>query len=132
MNINISQITDFLKKYWFYLLTGIVIIALYFNFRMANNAILKEVKSINDSHQVEIDSIRSALEEEKKQHDANIAKLQQSLDEVQKQYVAASAALSDKKKQEIIDIMTKYGKDPTALAKKLSEATGFQIVLPQE
>ena len=57
--------------------------------------------------------------------------LQEKLELIEKQYVEAKKELNDKKKIEIAKILKDSANDPEELAEKLSQATGFQVRLPE-
>ncbi|NBW58512.1 hypothetical protein EBR43_12220, partial [bacterium] len=70
--------------------------------------------------------------EERKEHDNADKKLKEGLEIVEKQYQEQKKELDEKKKQEVKNVLEKYKDDPTGLAKKLSEVTGFKIIMPDE
>lgn len=121
-----------IKKYWSYV-TLAVLIAIWILFRRNNeNVIADKLKSIQDAHDEELKKINSIREEERKQHVENEAKLKQTLESIQMQYESAKKELDDKKKQEIANIVKKFANDPVALANRLSESTGFTVILPEQ
>lgn len=120
----------YVKKYWSYAALVLAIIFGYLLFHKEQLDFADELKKIQDAHDAEIKKIQDARAAEEKQHEENEKKLQLALDAVQRQYDSAKKDLDDKKKKEIEDLVKQYGDDPTALAQKLSEATGFTIVLP--
>jgi uncharacterized membrane-anchored protein YhcB (DUF1043 family) len=121
-----------LKKYWgiVALVVGAIIGA--FMFRKQETSFADQMKKIQDAHAAEMKQINDARLEEERQHAANEKQLQVALVAVQVQYDAAMKDLDAKKKAQVADIVKQYGDDPVALAKKLSEATGFTIVLPSQ
>lgn len=120
----------YVKKYWSYVALVLAVIFGYLLFRREQVDFADQLKKIQDAHDEELKKIQDARAQEEKQHEENEKKLQSALDAVQKQYDDAKKDLDAKKKKEIEDLVKQYGNDPTALAQKLSEATGFTIVLP--
>ena len=56
----------------------------------------------------------------------------EGLAHVQKQYEQNKKSLDDKKKEEIKTILRDHQDDPEGLAKKLSEITGFKVIMPEK
>lgn len=130
MVIFLQKAWAFAKKYWqiFALALGAIIAAIVF--REQSSSFVERLKDIQDAHDEEIKKIEAARAEERRQHEENEKKLRAALDAVQQQYDSAMKDLDDKKKKEIADLVKQYGDNPTELAKKLSAATGFSIILP--
>lgn len=128
--ITIKIVWTFVKKYWQLVLLVVGGIAGVFLFRERENSFTEDYNKIQDSHAKEIDAINKANDVERAQLEANQQKLQAALDAVQKQYDVNSKELDDKKKAEITQIVKDHGNDPVALSQKLSEATGFQVIMP--
>lgn len=125
-----STIFAYVKKYWSLaaLVVGTIVGVLLL--RREQVGFADNLKKLQDAHDEEIKRIQAAREQEQREHEANLKKLQDALDAVQKHYDDAKKDLDDKKKREITDLVKQYGDDPDALAQKLSEATGFVIILP--
>jgi Skp family chaperone for outer membrane proteins len=126
----LATIWAYVKKYWSLALLVVGGIAAFFVFRQREISFADEYKKIKDAHDEELKRIQDARAEEQRQHEANVKKLQDTLAAVQKHYDEARKDLDAKKKAQIEDLVKKYKDDPDELAKKLSEATGFVIVLP--
>lgn len=126
----LTIIWSYLKKYWGIaaLIIGTVFAVLFLRNRTETFA--DQLKKIQDAHDAEIKQIQAARDEEQRQRLADEKRLQDALSAVQQQYDAANKDLDAKKKAEIAVLVKQYGNDPTALAQKLSEVTGFVIVMP--
>lgn len=122
----------YIKKYWSYAALALAVVFGFLLFNKEKVDFSEQLKQIQDAHDAELKQIQAARAQEEQQHDANVKQLQDSLDAVQQHYDLAKKDLDDKKKQEIVDLVKQYGDDPTALAQKLSAATGFVIVLPSQ
>jgi Tfp pilus assembly protein PilO len=85
------------------------------------------IQKINDAHENELKKIKELHEKERLENAANLKKMQDTLNEVQRQYDIENKKLDDKKRKEIEVLIKEHGNDPDMLAKKLSEATGFDI-----
>lgn len=118
------------KKWWGLIVLVAATILGYFFFRRQEDSFADKFKKLQDSHDQEIKAIDDARIEEEKAHEANLKKMQDTLDAVQKQYDQQEKDLDAKKKAEIADLVKQYHDDPDTLAQKLSEATGFQVILP--
>jgi hypothetical protein len=126
----LETVWAYIKKYWSLVaLIGGAIIT-FFLFRDREVSFADEFKKINDFHNEELRKIQAARAEEQRQHAENQRKLEETLALVQQQYDNAKKDLDAKKKAQVEDLVKKYKDDPDALTKKLSEATGFKIVMP--
>ena len=130
MNTFFEKFRAFTRTYWqlFLLVAGGVLGA--FLFRKRELGFAESVSKLMESHAEEMGRINAAREEEKRQHAENEMRLRASLEAVQSQYEIAKKELDDKKKKEIEEIVKQYGNDPVELAKQLSAATGFSIIMP--
>lgn len=126
-----ANIASFLKKYWSHLLLVVVLVASTLVIRSQKSEFVNDMQKVQEAHVVEIQKIQDARVEERKQLEANVKKLEQTLSIVQQQYDSAKKDLDAKKKKEVEEIIELYKDDPETLAKKLSESTGFQIILPE-
>ena len=126
----LATVWAYVKKYWSLAALVVGVIAAVFVFRKREISFADEFKKINDVHNEELKKIQDARDEEKRQHAENERKLQEALDAVQKHYDDAKKDLDSKKKKEVEDLVKQYKDDPDTLAKKLSEATGFTVILP--
>lgn len=121
-----------IKKYWQYLVMALSAVLSVVIFRKRDDSYADDLKKINDAHQKELHDIELAREEEHRKNVENEKRLSEALAHVQRQYDDAKKNLDDKKRKEIEDIVRKYANDPDELAKQLSAATGFSVVLPTE
>lgn len=94
------------------------------------NSYIENMKQMQQIHDEELKKINSAYDEERKQHEVNVAKLQSDLDDARSRYKEASEALDKKKKVEVKSLVDKYGDDPAGMAKRISQVTGFKVVMP--
>ena len=120
-----------MKKYWQVLLLILGVVISVIVFKKADDSFTDKLKKIQDAHDKEIKKIEEARIQEKREHEENLKKLQNTLGVIQKQYDNAKKDLDASKKKEIENIVKKYQNDPNALAKRLSDATGFAVVLPE-
>lgn len=126
------SIKDFLKKFWGYLVAGVGIVVGLFLFKRKTTTYELQIDDLRNSHKKQIEDINNARDAERKQYEENERRYQEALKAIQKKYDDAKKDLDDKKKSDIKEIVDKYGKRPDVLAQKLSEVTGFKIVLPEE
>ncbi len=118
------------KKYWSIVALIIATVAGYFFFHKEQVSFADQLKKIQDIHDEELKKIQDARDQEAKEHAANEQQLKDALDVVQKHYDEAKQDLDAKKKQEVETLVTQYSDKPDVLAQKLSDATGFKIILP--
>jgi TolA-binding protein len=121
---------NFVKAHW-----QVVVLCLavgvgwgWFKHQQASSA--QAIAQLNVSHQVEIDQINRARDDEAKQHQQELQDLQTSLAQIQSDYVAAQAALQQKQTQETQAIIVKYGNDVSGLAELLASRMNFTVVTP--
>lgn len=129
--IFLAKFLILVKKYWQIglLILGVVIGA--FVFKKTDDSFADKFKKIQDAHDEELKKIEEAHVQERHEHEINVKKLQDTLDVIQKQYNSAKKDLDDNKKKEIEEIVKKYHNDPDSLTKRLSDVTGFIVVLPE-
>lgn len=130
--LTLKLVWSYVKKYWFFIAIPVsfVVGALIFS-RGKAVSIAAALKQVNDAHDEEIRQIQAAREQERAEHLVNEEKLKTALAAVQKSYDDAMIELSERKKREVAELVKQYGDDPVTLAKKLSDATGFKVVLPE-
>lgn len=132
--LTLRLIWTYVKKYWF--IAAIIVAFVVGGFlgltRGKKLNISQALRSVTLAHEEEIRQIQVAREIERSEHLANEQRLKDTLDAVQKQYDSAKKELDEKKKREVADLVKRYGNDPDTLAKKLADATGFKVVLPDQ
>lgn len=126
----LKKIVVFLKKYWQYIAIFFAGIAsvLWFKRRSPED----DVPVVRDAHDKQLDAINDVRKDERAKIDEATEKLEKDLAIVQRQYDEHKKELNEKKKEEIKNILEKHQDDPVALAKRLSEATGFKVIMPEE
>lgn len=132
MGIFNQNILNFLKTNWIVLLLAAVCIFGYFQFKKSVTTNVEQLHKLQSIHESELKKINEAHDEERKAHEANIASLQQDLMTAQKQYSDAIAALEVNKQKKIDKLIGDLGDNPVALAKKISEVTGFKLIIATE
>lgn len=134
MSIILNKIWETTKTNWKIILV-IVAAAIVgwkiYGFFTRENELLGKLNAMQKIHDEEIASINKAHEEERIRHEQNVKKLEDELKHSQEDYENAKKDLDVKKKELIAKTMKKYGEDPTSLADKVHELTGFQVVLPE-
>lgn len=123
---------SYVKKYWQLGLLVIGAVVGMILLRQRSTSFVDDYNKLQEAHQKELDQIQKACDQEREQLEANQQKLQQALDVIQKQYAEQQKELDSKKQSEIEQIVKEHGDDPAALAQKLSEATGFTVILPKD
>lgn len=128
------NIKVFFKKFWGWIIAFFAAIfgALFFVNNKRKDAEAKALKDIIDSHNKEINEIKETVAEEHVKLAENEKQYKETMETIQDQYEEASQDLSNKKKEQISQLVRDYGKNPNELAKKLSDVTGFKIILPED
>jgi hypothetical protein len=119
------------KKNWGYFVAAFGVAITFLLLKKEKTSLLDQINVIRESYEDQIKQIESARREEREKNAKALELLQKRLEDVQKQYEKAKIELDKKKKEEIKELMEKYSNDPETLAKKLSEATGFKVILPE-
>jgi hypothetical protein len=131
MPLFLQKTWAFVKQYWRYIAVFVATVTTFLLFRREKIVLLEELQAVRRSYEDELKKINEARATERKKNEEALAVLQQRLLVIQNQYEDAKIELGKKKKKEIEDLMKKYSSDPKALSEKLSEATGFKVILPE-
>ena len=124
----LKKASAFCKKYW-QILLGIsipIILSLIFRKRKDLSGVLNRV---NEDYKKEIDTINSTYEIEIKKREDVQKKYLETIDEIEKRYSEKNEKLSSQKKKEIKKLVEENTDSPESLASKISELTGFEIVV---
>jgi hypothetical protein len=127
----LQKVWLYIQKYWQIIFAVIAAVVGFFLYRKSQVDFATQLQEIQHQHDDELQRIESARQEERKTHEADVKQLEATMVEVQKQYDTAKHILEDQKKAEIKEIVTLYSEDPILLSQKLSEVTGFKIILPE-
>lgn len=134
MVLILQKIWSFTSKNWRSITVALALVVLTFaawkTYSSVNANFSSQLAAYQRASDEEMLKVIAAQREERAQHEANIKQLQDTLTAVQQQYDEAKLALEAKKKAAVTQIVTKYADDPEGLAKKLSEVTGFKVVMP--
>lgn len=125
-----KKLVSFLKKNWQYIAIFFAGIAttLWYKRRPPED----DVPVVRDAHDKQLDAINDIRKDERTKTDEASEKLEKDLAVVERQYEEHKKDLDEKKKEEIKNILEKHQDDPVALAKRLSEVTGFKVIMPEE
>lgn len=132
MNYFFKKAGLFIKTNWKVIALCVITLAGYLLFKRAERGFTEQLREIKKIHAEEIKKIEQIRAEERALHEENERLLRDALAVVQQEYEKAKIELSESKKKEVKKIVNEIGKDPMALAQKLSEATGIKIILPED
>ncbi len=132
MPVGLITAWTYVKKYWavFAAILGFILFRMWQDSQKSDLA--STLDAINKQHAEELAALQAANAAEQQKYAADEAKMQAQMAAIQQQYEAAQQQLDAQKKAQIQQILATTQDDPTALAQKLSEVTGFQVVLPQD
>lgn len=124
----------FLKKFWGWIVAACAAIfgALFFFKSREKDSESKALKDIIDAHDDEVKKISTAVEDEHAKLAENEKQYKEAMSAIQDQYTEANEKLDKKKKEQISQLVKDYKNNPKELAQKLSEVTGFKVILPEE
>lgn len=123
--------SDFIKNHWNIIMLLLFIGLAYTSYRLLQrnkNDYLQTLQQMQLTHDEELKKILINNEEERKQHEQNVKKLQEQLEDIQKIYQQRQQVIEQKKQTEIKGLITEFGDKPDELARRLSSATGFQVI----
>ena len=129
--IKMRKVWSFLKTHWYIPLAIVGVVFLFFVSRGNSKALIEIIKKSRDSHKKEVDSLDNIHAEEVEKREVAIRRYHETVDEIEKNFTESSQALDKKKKSQIKKIIDEVGDDPAELTKRISELTGFDIVLPE-
>lgn len=130
LDFTTGSVWPFVRRHWLVLVLASASVVLYTRYRAATTSYVDKIAALQAVHDEEMKKVAAAREAERIAHETNVKELQASLEMTQKQYADAVTALDEKKKKTVDGLVTTYGDDPVALARKISEVTGFKVVLP--
>lgn len=130
----LQKIWLFVRKYW-YVFTIIASCMLALILLRDTNVVTKLFDLLDNNrkrHDEEMSALKKAYEDELAKRDIAQKRLEQTLAQVEKQYEDSQKELDAEKRAEIKKIIQESHDDPNVLAQKLSESTGFKVVLPEQ
>jgi TolA-binding protein len=126
----LTVIWNFVKAHWQVMVMLLALGVGYAWYRHHIAADAAALVQLNAAHQVEIDTLNKARQDEQAQHQQELQNLQQSLAQIQQQYDQAEAALQVQQTQEQTAIVKQYGNDANGLATLLAGKLGFTVQTP--
>lgn len=131
-NVHIKNVINFIKNNWIILVLVSLTITGFFIYQKKVEYYDNTIQILQSEHEKEINEIKNAREEERKRYEENEKKYQEKLELIEKEYEDAKTKLDEKKQEREKEIIKKYGSKPDKLAEKLSEITGFKIIMPED
>lgn len=128
----LTTVGTYIKKYWQLIALVVGVVVSVFFLKRREQSFADDYKKINEIHSEEIKRIQEAREKERLQLVENQRKLEATLAEIKKKYDEEDRQLDNKKKSEIEKLVKEHSDDPDVLADKLSQATGFRVILPKD
>jgi uncharacterized membrane protein (DUF106 family) len=130
----LKKFISFVGQNWKYLVLVTVVVQSYFLFSYHRQTIdtTRRIDEIQQIHQREMEEIQKARDEETKKKLENERVLNERLAVIQGQYETLRKEFDETRTAKVKEIVKKYGDDPEALAKKMSETLGFEIVKAPE
>lgn len=110
------------KKYWKYILTFVVTsVSLFFILRRSKPSISETLNDINQSHNVEIDTINNARLEERKELEKNQKDLETKLEQLDNAHDIKIEQIQQQSSKQVEEITQQYKTDPDALAELIAK-----------
>ena len=130
---SMTRVKKFFRKFWAIILTGLGAIAAFFYFKKKkltdDSTLNSTIQSAHDDFADNVSTIQdqqsSALTSEADRHKTVV-------EEIKNKYEGLRENLDSETQSEADKIIKENKNDPVALAKKLSEVTGFTIIMPKD
>ena len=120
-----SKSWDFIKKYW-QIFAGIVYaVAVWVYFKGQSDKVRELLELKDSSHKKEIDILNSNHQQEIELRDEALLKYQNIIAKIEKEYESKKQKLSEKKREEVKQLVAENSEDPKNLSKLLSERFGI-------
>jgi outer membrane protein OmpA-like peptidoglycan-associated protein len=128
----LTKARKFLQRSWGFIAAAVGLLAglgyLYERRRLSQK---EETPAIDDKLKV-IDKVEEVADEAQEDLDTNQKVHEDVVKTVEDQYQQNKKTLKEEEKKEIKQLAQDYSDNPEELAKKLSELTGFKVILPEE
>ena len=122
----------FTKKYWQLFAGAIYAIAVWAYFKGQADKIKEVLKVKEDTHQKELDVLNGSHAEEIALRDDALAKYHEIIAKIEKDYENKKEELSDKKREEVKQLVAENSEDPSNLSKLLAERFGISHIGGEE
>ena len=130
---------NFLKKIWVYaksswkvIFAVLLFIVLLAFMKRRETGLVEQMNQIRDAHKKELEQIDYIRKQERDEREKNELMYKKIIEEIQKKYDEAKRDLDVQMKKDVKNMVAKYKDDPVALAEKVSAATGFKIIYPED
>ena len=110
-----------IKNYWYVPLIFLAIGLLFLLRRGPNEKLFVLIEKQRDNYKKEIQIIKEANEQEKKEKQNLKEKHKEALKNIEKEYNVELESLEKEKKEEISEIVKRHEEDPDALAKEVAK-----------
>lgn len=122
----------YIKKHWWIplIVVGILLLLLLTR-RNSADALIGIIKQQRDSYNKERDVIDKVHVEEIKKRDRALKIYKATMDAIEHKYEEQNKQLDKRKRKEIEKLVNENSDNPEELTKRLSEATGFRVVMPK-
>ena len=128
----LEKIVNFLKRFWIYFAIGLGVILGASIFLKKDNDYNDFIEKLQESYKKQLQEINDIRDQERAKYKENEQKYKETISLIEAEYEIMKQEFNDKKKKEVEKIVKKYDNKPNELAQKLSEITGFKIILPEE
>ena len=120
-----SKAWAFIKKYWQLFVGIIYTIAVWVYFKGQSDKVKEVLKVKEGAHQKELDVLNGSHAEEIALRDDALAKYHEIIAKIEKDYENKKEELSDKKREEVKQLVAENSEDPSNLSKLLAERFGI-------
>ena len=83
-------------------------------------------------HDEELKKVNAVVEAERRQHEENVKKLNSELAAIRQKYDEQIRSLEQRKADQVSGLVKQFNSDPVGMARRLSQLTGFKLVIPEK
>lgn len=130
--IALKKAWSFVKHYWYIPVVLIAFVVVAIVMRRKPDGLGNILKNAVESHQKEVKVLNDTHAEEIAKRNRALDVYHATVEQIESRYAADKKKLDKKKEKEIKRIIEENQDDPEALTQRISEYTGFRVIMPLE
>lgn len=128
----LKKFWSFARHYWYLPVIVVAFIVALVVLRRKPEGLGNILGNAVESHRKEVEVLNKTHAEEIVKRDKALSIYHTTIEQVQNKFAVDQKILDSKKKKEIKRIIEENQDDPEALAERISEYTGFKVIMPEE
>ena len=121
-----------LKHYWYFPVIVVLAIAAFIFTGGRSRSLISVIANAMDSHSKEVYAIEKTHQEEIEKREKALTLYHFTIALIESKLKGQEEKLDEKKKKEIKRLIEENQDNPEELAKRISDFTGFPVVMPEE